>query len=77
MFLNKCTRSLKLLIQSYEHTLSIQFGVHTSAYLEAVLAEFNILNGSTASTHSFGLDFIRSQRATSAGVESIQSTRDP
>lgn len=50
---------------------------HTSTYLKLVLAEFNIRNGRMPSTHSFGVAFMRSQRATSEGVESIQSTTAP
>lgn len=46
-------------------------------YLKEALAGFSILKGSTSSTHSFGVDFMRSQRATSAGVESIHSTKVP
>lgn len=38
---------------------------YTLNYLKAVLAEFSILNGSTSSTHSFGVALMRSQRAAS------------
>lgn len=77
--LNKCTGSLKQFIQGFYLSKILLCSMevwYTSTYLK-VLAEFMILNGSTASTHSFGVAFMRSQRATSKGVESIQSTNAP
>lgn len=51
--------------------------MHRFYYLRAVLAELSILSGRTPSTHSLGLARIFSHRATSGGVESIQSTSVP
>lgn len=51
--------------------------IWNSIYLKEDLVGFIILSGRTSSTHSFGLDFMRSQKATSEGVESIQSTSAP
>lgn len=46
-------------------------------YLKPLFAEISTLNGSKSSTHSLGVAIMRSQRAASCGLESIQSTGAP